>query len=90
MSCAGRGRISPPAWLGRAAEHVEQLRLQAPPSGAQPPPAGEPEKIIKMFETYAEEEDCLGMEGLCSLCEAVGIDPETDVRLLCFCWRNNN
>ena len=40
-----------------------------------------------MFETYAEEEDCLGMEGLCGLCEAVGIDPETDVRLLCFCWR---
>ena len=32
-----------PAWLVRAAEHVEQLRLQAPPSGAQPPPAGEPE-----------------------------------------------
>ena len=27
------------------------------------------------------------MEGLCGLCEAVGIDPETDVRLLCFCWR---
>ena len=51
------------------------------------PPAVEPEKIIKMFETYAEEEDCLGMEGLCGLCEAVGIDPETDVRLLCFCWR---
>ena len=25
-----------------------------------------------MFETYAEEEDCLGMEGLCGLCEAVG------------------
>jgi len=32
-----------PAWLVRAAEHVEQLRLQAPPSGAQPPPAVEPE-----------------------------------------------
>merc|ERR1711934_1205055 len=40
-----------------------------------------------MFENYAEEEDCLGMEGLCGLCEAVGIDPETDVRLLCLCWR---
>jgi len=51
------------------------------------PPAVEPEKIVKMFETYAEEEDCLGMEGLCGLCEAVGIDPETDVRLLCLCWR---
>ena len=37
------GDSDTPAWLVRAAEHVEQLRLQAPPSGAQPPPAGEPE-----------------------------------------------
>lgn len=51
------------------------------------PPSIEPEKLIEMFERYAEEKDGMGLDGLCALCEAVGINPETDVRLLCFCWR---
>ena len=29
------------------------------------------------------------MEGLGALCEAIGVDPEADVRLLVFCWRLN-
>ena len=43
--------------------------------------------INALFDAWADDGDAMGMDGLVAMCEALGIDPESDVRLLALCWK---
>mmetsp|Transcript_10112 Transcript_10112/g.10200 ORF Transcript_10112/g.10200 Transcript_10112/m.10200 type:complete len:224 (-) Transcript_10112:633-1304(-) len=45
--------------------------------------------IISTYRTYSDPDDpdCMTMEGIGKLCEDLGIDPQSDVRILVLLWR---
>lgn len=45
--------------------------------------------VVELYESLADSEDSeiISMDGIGRLCEQLGIDPESDVRLLVLLWR---
>mmetsp|Transcript_16914 Transcript_16914/g.47471 ORF Transcript_16914/g.47471 Transcript_16914/m.47471 type:complete len:221 (+) Transcript_16914:274-936(+) len=45
--------------------------------------------IESMFQQFADEDDptALSMEGICKLCEQLGLDPLEDIRVLVLLWK---
>ena len=50
-------------------------------------PAIDVAAITGLFDSWADDGDAMGMDGLVEMCEALEIDPETDMRLLAVLWK---